>query len=138
MGRRKLTDEQLEKAIAWREAGCSSQWIAEQLGGVVSSSALDWHFLKHGVESPNTAAGQHSANRLVGRNQPGSVVQRGNHVVRRFTPEEDRHLLQLAEQGVSNSEIGRRLVPPRKPNVVLGRLLTLARREARAEEAVGA
>ncbi len=137
MGRRKLTDEQIEKAIAWREAGCSSRWIAGQLGGKVSSSALDWHFLKHAVESPNTAAGQHSGNRLSGRNQPGSVVQRGNHVVRRFSPEEDEQLLALASEGLGHSAIGRRLMPPRKPNVVLGRLLTLARREARAEEAAG-
>jgi hypothetical protein len=132
MSRRKLSQQYLDKAIAWRESGCSTEWIAKQLGHV-TSGALNWHFLKHSVESPHTAGGKHWGNKLVGGNSPGSVVKRGNHVVRRFTEAEDRQLLALAHEGLGHTAIGRQLVPPRKANVVASRLFTLARREARAE-----
>ena len=65
---------------------------------------------------------------------PGPVeMKRGNHVVRRFTPEEDALLLTLEAEGLSYTEIGRRLERPHTS--ISGRLMTLARHEERRAEA---
>ena len=131
MSRRKMTDEQVAQAITWREAGRSVQWIANRLR-TVSKGALSWLFLKEGVESPRTAG---KVMQLRGKNAAGSVVRRGDHEVRRFSEQEDAELLRLAREGLGNSAIGRALVPRRARNVVAARLMTLARRDARREEA---
>lgn len=59
------------------------------------------------------------------------VVSRGGHIVRRFTPEEDKVLTEMDMAGERVCEMARRL--NRKPNSVRGRLMTLARQEARRE-----
>lgn len=128
MSARKLTDQQIAKATELRERGLSVRRIAALIGGI-SEGALNWHFLKAGVESPRTSKGQFRATTT-----PGAVEGRGAAVIRRYSEAEDQKLLELAAQGLSHSEIGRRLDPPRRPNSVAGRLLTLARRDARAEE----
>lgn len=115
----------IEKMIEWREQGRSFAWIAKQLG--VSRSAINWQCLKYGVEPPK-------------RNWPlpapchMPVVKRGNHVVRRFTPDEDRKLIEWREQGMRVCDIGKRL--GRKGNSITGRLYTLARHENVKEEAL--
>ena len=62
-----------------------------------------------------------------------AIVRRGDHIVRRFTEKEDALLLELEAQNLNYSEIARRL--DRRRNSIVGRLATLARREARAEAA---
>ena len=65
---------------------------------------------------------------------PGpAVVHRGDHVVRRFMPDDDARLLALDAEGLGHSAIGRAMGRP--ANSIRGRLMTLARREARAEAA---
>ncbi|WP_339543485.1 hypothetical protein, partial [Pseudomonas sp. JAI120] len=56
---------------------------------------------------------------------------RGGHIVRPFSAADDALLLTLEAQGINIAEIARRI--SRKPNSVKGRLMTLARRDARAE-----
>lgn len=124
MAKRKLTEEQLQQAFAWREAGRSVRWIANRLN--ISEGAISWHCLKAGVESPRTARGA-----FVSRVMPGAVEQRGDHLVRRYSEAEDRLILTMAARGATNTEIGRALTPSRAPNSIQGRLMTLARREER-------
>ena len=64
--------------------------------------------------------------------KPGSSFERSGHEVRRFTVEEDELLLDLKSKGLTNAAIGRRL--NRAAHTVLGRLMTLARQDARREE----
>lgn len=53
--------------------------------------------------------------------------------MRAFTPDEDARLLAMEAEGVKRSVMARRL--GRKPNSVRGRLMVLARHEARREAA---
>lgn len=59
------------------------------------------------------------------------MSHRGNHVVRRFTPEEDAQLIELAAEGLGPTEIGKRM--GRGHNTIMGRLFTIARPDARNE-----
>ena len=121
MSRRRMTDEVLARAIAMRERGLSLEQIGRRLG--FSAKALSWHFLKHAVEKPKpTKLWPDHYLRC-------PLVRRGNHMVRAFTPEEDAQLVVLEQQGLRLSAIARSLNRPR--NSVLGRLMTLARREER-------
>lgn len=61
---------------------------------------------------------------------------RASGPVRRFTKAEDDQLLKLEAEGFGPKQIGNRLDPPRRWNSIKGRLMTLARRQAR-EEACG-
>jgi len=106
------------------ERGWSVARIAAELG--ISPGAVSWQCLRHGIE-PRVGS---SASRSYA---PGRTYVRGGHQIRAFSAEEDALLQQMALDGASNSEIGRRL--GRNPNSIMGRLMTLARREARSEEA---
>jgi hypothetical protein len=59
------------------------------------------------------------------------VHERSGHLVRRFTEAEDEQILVLKERGLTNAAIGRRL--KRAPHSILGRLMTLARQDARRD-----
>ena len=59
------------------------------------------------------------------------TVTRGDHIVRRFTSDEDSVLLQLEAEGLRICEMSRALGRP--PNSIRGRLMTLARHQARKE-----
>lgn len=98
--------------------------IARHLG--MSTSAVSFHCLKLGADSPNTVGNIQVPNGPM-------VVARGNHEVRRFSPDEDRLLIDMERSGTRICDIARSLKRP--PNSVRGRLMTLARREARIEEA---
>jgi DNA-binding CsgD family transcriptional regulator len=124
MARRKITDEQIDRLIEMREHGASNERIAAEFN--VSVSAVRWQCLKHAAEAPGRKQRPIVPKRVV-------VIQRGSHQVRRFTVDEDAKLRELEALGLSNAEIGRRL--RRKPHSILGRLMTLARHEARAEGA---
>ncbi len=114
---RKLTPEQIEEIAELREAGHSTPALAKRFN--VSIGCISWHCLKQAAEPPVRKY-------RLGDKGP-LIVKRGRHEVRRYTPNEDRQLETLSRQGLSSSEIGRRL--NRKPNSINGRLMTLARRE---------
>ena len=127
MAAAKLTDEQITQALDWREAGRSVQWIASRLK--VSRSTVAWHLLKTATDAPQIAAGKPRKGP-----QPGSVTMRHDGIeVRRFTAEEDAAILAMRQQGLGARRIGNALTPPRPQGSITYRLLTLARREARAE-----
>lgn len=122
MAVRRLTKGLLEHAIEMREAGVSVRQIAREIG--CSQGALRWQFLKLAVDPPKPPPVWPDYYLKVPQ------INRGNHVVRAFTPDEDARLLELERQGLGDSAIGRAL--DRRPNSVRGRLMTLARQEERA------
>lgn len=124
MPRKKFNEEDYERWAEMRERGMS----CEQIGRAVhaSASVVSYQCLRLGADPPNAKPVSEA---VVGP----LVMARGNGVVRRFTPEDDVKLKELALQGVIYSEIGR--VLGRQRNSIEGRLMTLARRERRKEEA---
>lgn len=127
--RRKLTADEIEQAAELRERGLTIGQIARKLSTPdrrISEGAISWHCLKLGADLPPARR----KNAATGR-QP---VRRGNHVVRPFTPEEDETLLRLASEGQGPTAIARQLGTNRKSNSITGRLMTLARHQARLED----
>ncbi|GEP09876.1 helix-turn-helix domain-containing protein [Methylobacterium gnaphalii] len=118
----RLTEADRERIATMREAGKSCGQIAAAIG--CSISAVSWQCLRLGAEPP------HPQRLKEVPTVPGSV-RRGNHIVRRFTADEDAKLVELEAEGLTTAEISRRLGRP--PNSVLGRIMTLARRDARME-----
>lgn len=100
-----------------------SRHFARQ-GRKISASAISWQCLRAGADSPPAQWSRSSST-----SRKPSV--RGGFVVRPFTPDEDRRLLELDQQGLGPSAIGREL--GRRGNSIIGRLMTLARHEARSE-----
>ena len=130
--RRRLDDDQLAEAFEMRERGLSAERIARTFrarGIPVSAGSISWACLVNGADLP--VARRRPQNAL----PPGMVVQRCGHSVRYFTDEEDQRLLALEARGENCSQIARQL--GRKPNSIRGRLATLARRQARAEQMEG-
>jgi len=126
MGRRKVTDEQVGEMCELREAGKTFGQISRKFaarGIEISESAISWHCLIQGADAPRSR-------RQDSKIKPGTVIKRGKHAVRTFTEAEDKLLLELEAEGLSRTEIGRKL--GRKHNSIIGRLATLARREERA------
>lgn len=120
--KKRLSDAETMAAIAEREAGVKVRPLARKYG--VTSGHLDWVFLRNGVVSPDQVK-----RGIRRRNMEKRAAKRGDHMVYRFTPEEDVLIQRLSSEGVNNTEIGKSLFPPRKPNAILGRLLTLARHD---------
>lgn len=118
-----LTDDQLDRMAEMRERGLGYARIAEILN--VSQDAVEWQCLRLGALPP--------PERRYSPNRRSPVYQRGNVTVRAYTPFEDARLLALAPVVTSRAEIARRL--GRSRNSVVGRLLTLARRDAMDEAA---
>jgi transposase len=112
------------------EAGARYAQIAHALkrrfGVSVSDSAISWHVLRLGAEPDARTQVREVPDRPC-------VIRRGDHLVRRFTKAEDAALLALEAEGLSDTEIGKRL--GRRCNTIRGRLMTLARHEARRERA---
>jgi hypothetical protein len=128
-GRRILSDDQLDELGELREQGKSlgqlaivakARWDID-----VHPNTLSWQMLRIGADLPPEKRKPTAPPRVM-------VAQRGNHSVRRFSPEEDRRLIELEGKGLNPSAIGREL--GRKQNSVRGRLMTLARHDARQEE----
>lgn len=113
--------ERVDKIAELRETGQSYDLIGQAIG--ISGSYVCWICLKHGIEGHRKYP--------LGDKGP-MLMRRGNHEVRKFTPEEDATITRMELAGAKRSEIARAL--KRKPNSILGRLMTLARREERALE----
>lgn len=127
-GKRILSDAQLVEMAELREQGWKYHRISRHFakaGTAISVNALHWQCLRMGADVPpeQRRSGQ----------QRDLPYRRGGHIVRPFLPDDDALLRQLDMEGVNACEIGRRL--GRKQNSIRGRLMTLARRDARAEEA---
>ena len=126
---RLLTDEQLEELGQEREQGATQGRLVQlaklRFDVEISAKAILWQLLRLGYDLP--------PGRRQATNVGPLIQQRGDQIVRRFSPEDDKLLLELERQQLSYSEIGRRM--SRKPNSIRGRLLTLARRDARQDEA---
>lgn len=120
----KYSRKQIEQAAALRETGLTYSAIADRTG--MSEGAVYYHCLRLGADHPKLAD---APTRWSGP----MVLKRGNHVLRRFTPEEDQRILDMELAGSAVADIARAL--GRKPNSVKGRLMTLARRDTRAEVA---
>lgn len=117
-----LTDEEVERIIDLTESGKSPRAVARLVG--CSQGSVSWALLREGVDL--------HADRALPPVPTSPIVQRrGDHVVRRFTQEEDAQLAALEAQGLKTYQIARRL--GRQNNSVVGRMRTLARRAARAE-----
>lgn len=104
------------------EKSWSYRRIAEKL--CISEGYVSWLCLINGIEKPGPR-------RPVGPVGAGSFETRNGHMIRRFSDEEDQRLLALEASGASYAEMARTL--GRARNSVIGRLATLARRDARAE-----
>ncbi|MBU0643672.1 MAG: hypothetical protein KJ731_21160 [Alphaproteobacteria bacterium] len=123
MPAKKYNDDIINEAAILRETGMSVDAIAKRLG--MSRGSVSWHCLRLGADSPNTVTN-------VSDPKGPMVVARGDHYVKRFTATEDRALIDMDIAGWRVCDMARAL--DRKPNSIRGRLMTLARREARAEQ----
>lgn len=122
MGKRIFTDQDYATIAEMREKGKSYRQIAAKFG--CSDKAISWHCLRLCVDPPKPRPLRLNYH----LEQP--VMKRGNHIVRAFTPDEDRKIVELDLAGKTTTEIGRAL--GRKWNSVKGRMMTLARRDERA------
>jgi hypothetical protein len=121
MSKRRLSEEEINRAIEMRERGLSLELIGRDIGR--SAKALSWLFLKLAVDPPKPPKCRPNYHLQC------PVLKRGNHVVRAFTPDEDMKLLALEAEGLSVTQIARAL--GRRWNSTRGRLMTLARQEER-------
>lgn len=103
------------------QRGWTIKRIADHLG--CSPGAVSWQCLINGIEMPGEQ-------KFAAQARPGAVCKRGDHEVKRFTADEDSRLIAFDAEGLSHSEMGRRL--GRRANSVRGRLATLARLEERS------
>lgn len=115
---RRLTEEQISDLIERREKGWGHDRLAERYG--VTPGAIHYQCLKHGAVSP------HQRLRAT-PTQPGQRVGRDGRVQRLFTADEDARLLALEAEGLTYSEIARRIGRPNTSTRI--RLMTLALRE---------
>lgn len=125
--RRFLTDEQIARIAELREKGIGYQCIANEIG--CSVSTVQWQCLKEGVMPPGGCRSNLTDGKPL-------VIKRGNHVVRRFTADEDALIQALDIQGFTVATIAKRI--GRKRHSVLLRLMTLARHDAIAEARLAA
>ncbi len=124
MPARKYSDALLNDAAALRETGMSCEAIARRLD--MTSSAVSWHCLRLGADSPNTRGKVSAATGPM-------IVTRSGFKVRRFSQNEDAKILAMDLDGATTAEIAHKLGRPW--NSVRGRQMTLARHQARREEA---
>jgi len=128
VSKRKLTEEMLEEAANLREKGWSLGRLANRYG--CSEGAIAWHMLRLGADVPRLATKE------LEQTYTGPMeTTRGGFVVRRFSPADDALIRKLDAEGKGTSAIGRAFDPLRLPNSIRGRLMTLARHDARREAA---
>lgn len=123
---RALSEEQWTAAAMRYEAGDKPKNICADFG--ISMGSLNWNMLRLGADKPD-------AKPLPARAPGPPIVRRGAFEVRHFTADEDRRIQERSVEGWGNTRIGREIGRP--ANSVKGRLMTLARHEARREAAAG-
>lgn len=122
MAKKRVTADVKEAIVDLRLQGLSYGMIATKLD--LTPKLVSWHCLALAVEGPQPGKSWDAI-------RGPAVVQRGSHLVRRFTPGEDRRLLEMEGAGETLAQIARAL--NRKSNSIRGRLMTLARRDERRE-----
>lgn len=120
----RLQQDDFNTMVKMRERGLGYALIAKEIGCSIGSVA--WHCLRLGAEPPKPAPLWKG---IVGP----AVVVRNGHELRRFTAQDDETLLSMEAGGATLSEMARAL--GRRHNSIKGRLMTLARRQARQEAA---
>lgn len=123
MPAKRYDQDTLERAAEMREGGATFKEIGAALN--MSPSAASWHCLRLGADSPHCIQN-------VSETKGPAIMKRGNHIVRRFTAEDDATLLKMEADGASIAEMSRAL--NRRHNSIMGRLMTLARRDDRLEQ----
>jgi DNA-binding CsgD family transcriptional regulator len=118
----KYKPEQVDRALEQRERGRSFGEIAVFTGMTVN--AVKYHCLKNGVEGPRLSE-------LSPPRAERKTYVRNGIVVRLFTAEEDRTILEMSMSGKTSRQIGAAM--GRDRTVVANRLRALARREQRKE-----
>jgi DNA-binding transcriptional MerR regulator len=121
MARRKYTEEQAHTAAELREEGLSIGQIARRID--MTEQSVMYHCLRLGADLP-------AHRRRPSPKQPSQYTRNG-YKVRRFTPEEDKRLLELEATGMPTNQIAKLINRP--ANSTRGRLMTLAQHEARRE-----
>lgn len=121
MGKRKFDRATVDRAIALREQGISYGEISKDTG--MSRGQIYWECLRAGAEAPNNTIRAGKITAMV-------VSTKRGHIIRRFTEEEDRKILEMEAQGMGPFQIGKAL--GRAHNSITGRLMTLARHDERA------
>jgi DNA-binding CsgD family transcriptional regulator len=120
-----LTAAEKEYAAERREHGWSHDRIAKVL--CCSPGAVAWHCLAMGADPPNA--------KPINKTIKGPLrYMRSGKPVRRFTAIDDQELLALSLAGKTHSQIAK--VMGRQPKSIRGRLMMLARQEARPEKAL--
>jgi len=119
----KLSPAQYDKIAELIEKGTGTQTIADRFK--ISLGTVYWTGLRLGADCPKHR-------RQKSPNRPTTYLRKGKPV-RQFTDVEDATLLQLEQSGIKIARIADRM--DRKPNSIRGRLMTLARKDARQEEA---
>lgn len=121
-----LSDEQLDELAALRERGWSANRIAAHFasqGAPISRSTVHYHCKRIGADVPQRL--QYKTFDL------RAPYWRGGRQILPWTAEDDSVLLKHERRGIAINAIARQL--GRQESSVRGRLLTLARREARQE-----
>lgn len=121
MAQKRFTDADYAEMAAMREDGTIIAAIAAKFA--CSIGLVAWTCLRLGADAPG-------AYKSITRDAQPLIIRNG-HPTRGYNPEQDAIILEMEARGESLSAIGRRL--GRKHNSIKGRLMTLARREARAE-----
>lgn len=116
----KLSQEQVDQIAELREKGYSYRRLAEKFG--VSTGAIHYRCLRVGALSPRSLPIDYPARRATGYGF--------GKVVRHFSPEDDRRLLDLEREGASLNQMVEQL--GRARTTVRIRLLTLAAKEGLA------
>ncbi|EPR09896.1 hypothetical protein M527_07165 [Sphingobium indicum IP26] len=127
-GKRILSDEQLAEMADLRERGWGIGRIAAHFtsgGTPISADAINWQCMRLGADAPPHLRGKHT--------QPSAPYRRDGNTCRPWSADEDKRLLDLEGKGTKINQIARQI--GRANSSVRGRLLTLARRDARREEA---
>jgi transposase-like protein len=124
--RRNLTEAEKAYAAQEREKGRTLESIADEIG--CSRGSIEWYCLLVGADTPRPRSTRETP-------KEPRVIMRKGRPMRFFTEEEDRQIIAMSIDGKTDTEIGRAI--GRRSHSIRGRLATLARREARAENEHG-
>lgn len=120
------TNEQLDFIATMRERGRGGEFIARELkerfGVICDASTVIYQCMRMGADIPP---------RLRIKPVKQKRRMRNGHVVRPFSKSDDKVLLEMKAAGHRTTEICRTLKRP--SSSIIGRLMTLARQEARKE-----
>lgn len=117
----RLSPDQIDELLALREKGLSFARIGARMG--MSAGGVAYLCLSRGATSPREG-------RWRNPNAPRVMRGRDGRILRRFSADEDARLAQLSGEGLTLTEIARRLGRPRTS--VRMRMLMLGAAEDRA------